>query len=440
MVGNLPRLDKLPALRLNILSMTQSLRNPNEVRVVITGLGAITPIGNTVAEYWDNLIRGKSGVRRISTFSTDDYSVQIAGEIDLPDVGLYFKDRKMARRLDRYVVLAQIAGTQAIRDSGLEVDKAPHRYGALIATGDGGIGAHFINAKRIVQDGMQATSPFFVMCIPNTASGYLAMEWNLQGPGFSVNSACASANHGFAVASVMIKAGLADAIFTGGSEAPIYPNALAAFGNIMALSERNDSPQTASRPFDRERDGFVLSEGAGVLCLEELEHARRRGARIYAELTGCGLATDAHDLVAPHPDARGSTQAIQNALDAAGLNPGEVDLINCHATSTPLGDLSESRAIERAFKELAAKTPVHSTKSMTGHPMGAASAIEAIAAILAIQKGVIHPTINQFEQDPKIGLNVVRNRPMEAKVDHVLSNGFGFGGHNASVIISRFRG
>jgi 3-oxoacyl-[acyl-carrier-protein] synthase II len=420
--------------------MTESQRNPREVRVVITGLGAVTPIGNTVAEYWENLIHGRSGVRPISTFSVEDYSVRIAGEIDLPDAGLYFKDRKMARRLDRYVVLGQMAGTQAIRDSGLDIEKAPHRYGALIASGDGGIGAHFINTKRIVQDGMQATSPFFIMCIPNTASGYLAMEWNLQGPGFSVNSACASANHAFAVASMMIKAGLADAMFTGGSEAPIYPNALAAFGNIMALSERNDSPQTASRPFDKDRDGFVLSEGAGVLCLEELEHARRRGARIYAELTGCGLTTDAYDLVAPHPDARGSAQAVRNALDSAGLNPADIGLINCHATSTPLGDLSESRAIERTFGELAARTPVHSTKSMTGHPMGAASAIEAIAAILAIQRGVIHPTINQFEQDPKILLNVVRNRPMEAKVDHVLSNGFGFGGHNASVIISRFCG
>jgi 3-oxoacyl-[acyl-carrier-protein] synthase II len=416
------------------------LANPHEVRVVITGLGAITPIGATVAEYWENLIKGKSGVRRIRSFPVEGYHVQIAGEIDLPDPTPYFKDRKMARKLDRYVVLAQIAGTQAIRDSGLEVEKAPDRYGVLIGTGDGGVGTRHDNSKRIVLEGLQNTSPFFIMSIPSTASGYLAMEWNLQGPCFSVNSACATGNHALGVASMMIRMGMADAIFVGGSEAPIYPSGLAAFGNIMALSERNDSPETASRPFDRDRDGFVLSEGAGVLCLEELEHAKRRGARIYAELTGYGFTSDAHDLVAPHPEARGSAKAIQDALDSAGLNPDQIGLINCHATSTPLGDLGESMAIGRIFKELAAKIPAHGTKSMTGHPLGAASAMEAIAVILAIQRGVIHPTINQFVPDPKINLNIVRNQPREARVEHALSNGFGFGGQNTSLTISRFAG
>jgi 3-oxoacyl-[acyl-carrier-protein] synthase II len=413
-------------------------RNPSDIRIVITGIGAITPIGNTVEEFWANLIKGKSGIRKITSFPTN-YSVQIAGEVDLPDITPYFKERKMARRLDRYVVLSQIAGTQAVRDSGLDIEKAPHRYGSVIGTGDGGIGVHYSSIKRIVLDGIPAASPFFIMSIPNTAAGYLAMEWNLQGPSFSVNSACASGNHALGVAATMIRMGMADAIFTGGSEAAIFPSGLAAFGNIMALSERNDSPETASRPFDKDRDGFVLSEGAGILCLEELEHAKKRGAKIYAELTGIGFTSDAYDLVTPHPDARGSAQAMQDALDAAGITTAQVDLINCHATSTPVGDLAESMAINRLFKDLGPKVRCHSTKSMTGHSLGAASAIEAIASILALTKGVIHPTINQFEQDPMINLNVVK-KPLEVKVDHVLSNGFGFAGQNAAVLLSKFKG
>jgi 3-oxoacyl-[acyl-carrier-protein] synthase II len=415
-------------------------RNPSDVRVVVTGMGTINPIGANVAEFWEALIKGKSGVRHISSFPLNGFSVQIAGEIDLPDLTPYFKNRKMTRRLDRFVLLSQIAATEAIRNSGLDVQKDPHRCGVIIGTGEGGAATRYFNTKKIVEDGMQSTSPFFVMCIPSTASGYFAMEWNLQGPCFSVNSACATGNHAFGVAASLIKTGMADVMFAGGSEAVINPMGLAAFGNIMALSERNSSPETASRPFDRDRDGFVLSEAAGVLCLEELEHARRRGATIYAELTGYGFTCDAHDLVAPHPESRGSAQAMQNALDTAHLNPQQVDLVNCHAASTQLGDLAESRAINLVFKDLAAKVPVHSTKSMTGHPLGAASGVEAIASILAIQRGVIHPTINQFEQDPDITLNVVKNTPREARVNHVLSNGFGFGGQNAAVTLSRFTG
>jgi 3-oxoacyl-[acyl-carrier-protein] synthase II len=413
-------------------------KDPREVRVVITGLGTINPIGATVKEFWENLIKGKSGVRRLQAFPIDGYSVQIAGEIDLPDLSGYFKDKKMARRLDRYVVLAQIAATQAMRDSGLDVEKAPQRYGVIIGTGDGGVGTRYNNTRKLLADGMQSSSPFFIMCIPSTASGYFAMEWNLQGPCFSVNSACATGNHALGVAASLIKMGMADAIFTGGAEAPIFPSGMAAFGNIMALSERNDSPETASRPFDKDRDGFVLSEGAGVLCLEELEHARRRGARIYAELSGYGFSSDAFDLVAPHPDSRGSAQAMTSALESAKLNVDQIDLINCHAASTLLGDLAESKAINSVFKDHAPGVPAHSTKSMTGHPLGAASAVEAIASILAIKEGVIHPTINQFEQDPRIMLNVVRNQPRDARVNHILSNGFGFGGENAAIALSRF--
>ena len=403
-------------------------------------MGTINPIGSSVAEFWDNLILGKSGVRHITSFPINGFSVQIAGEVDLPDLKPFFKNRKMTRRLDRFVLLSQVAAAEAVKSSGLDIEKAPDRYGVLIGTGEGGAATRYFNTKKIVEDGMQSTSPFFVMCIPSTASGFCAMEYNLQGPCFSVNSACATGNHAFGVAASMIRMGMADAMFTGGAEAVINPMGLAAFGNIMALSERNDSPETASRPFDKDRDGFVLSEAAGVLLLEELEHAKRRGATIYAELTGYGFTCDAYDLVAPHPESRGSAQAMQNAMDMANLNADQIDLINCHAASTSLGDLAESKAINLVFKDLALKIPAHSTKSMTGHPLGAASAVEAIAAILAIQKGVIHPTINQFEQDPGISLNVVRNKPQEKRVNHVLSNGFGFGGQNAAVTISRYNG
>ncbi len=420
--------------------MKNGRRNPNDVRIVITGMGTINPLGAAVPEYWDNLTKGKSGIRSIRNITVGDYPVRIAGEVDLPDVGQYFKERKMARRLDRYVVLAQIAGTQAVRDSGIDIEKSPDRYGSVIGTGDGGVEHHYSNIKRIVQDGMQSASPFFIMSIPNTGAGYLAMEHNLQGPSFSVNSACATANHALGVAATLIRMGMADAIFTGGAEAAIFPSGVAAFGNIGALSERDDSPETASRPFDKDRDGFVLAEGAGVLCLEELEHAKKRGAKIYAELTGFGFSADAYDLVTPHPEARGSAKAIEDALEAAHITTAQVDLINCHATSTVVGDVAECTAINRVFKELGPRVKCHSTKSMTGHSLAAASALEAIACILAITKGVIHPTINQFEQDPAINLNVVKNKPMEAKVDHVLSNGFGFAGQNAAIVLSKFKG
>lgn len=414
-------------------------RNPLDIRVVVTGLGTINPIGNTVLEYWEALKRGDSGVRRIQNVEIDNYNIQIAGEVNPPDATEYFKEKKMARRLDRYVVYGYIAGTQALRDSGLDIERRPDRYGTLIGTGDGGVDTNLANVERIVKTGMQTTSPFYIInSIPSTGSGFFAQTWNLQGPSFAVNSACATSNHAFGVASMMIKMGISDAVFAGGAEAPVNKSGLCAFGNIFALSERNDSPKTASRPFDKDRDGFVLGEGAGVLCLEELEHARQRGAKIYCELTGFGFSSDAHDLVAPHPDARGGAQAIRAALDSAGLKPEDIDLVNCHATSTPLGDTAEFKAVEQAFGSYAREVPVHSTKSMTGHLLGAAGGIEAIAAILAFEEGAIHETINQFEQDPEIGFNVVKNGPMETKADHILSNGFGFGGQNAAVVFSRF--
>ena len=252
--------------------------NPFDTRVVITGLGTVNPLGNSVKDYWQGLKEGRSGIRRIQNVEIDDYNIKIAGEIDPPEPSEYFKDKKMARRLDRYVVYGYIAGTQALRDSGLEVEKTPGRYGSLIGTGDGGVDSNLENIERIVTKGMQTTSPFYIInSIPNTGSGFFAQAWNLQGPSFSVNSACATSNHAIGVATMMVKMGMADAMFAGGAEAPVNKSGLSAFGNIYALSERNDDPTTASRPFDIGRDGFVLSEGAGVVCLEELEHAKKRG-------------------------------------------------------------------------------------------------------------------------------------------------------------------
>ncbi len=422
-----------------MLQASKMKRNPMETRVVVTGIGTVNPLGNTVSAFWDKLKSGTSGVRKIQNVDIGNYGIQIAGEVDPPDPTEYFKEKKMARRLDRYIVYGYVAGTQALRDSGLDIEKSPDRYGTLIGTGDGGVESNLANVERIVKTGMQSASPFYIInSIPSTGSGFFSQAWNLQGPSFSVSSACATSNHALGVASMMIKMGLADAVFAGGAEAPVNRSGLCAFGNIFALSERNDSPETASRPFDSGRDGFVLGEGAGVLCVEELEHAKKRGAKIYCELSGFGFSSDAHDLVAPHPDARGGIQAIRAALDSAELDPLDIDFINCHATSTPLGDLSEFKAVEQVFGENSTIIPVHSTKSMTGHLLGAAGGIEAIAAILAFEEGVIHETINQFEQDPLIKFNVIKSGPLEKKVTHVLSNGFGFGGQNAAIVLSRF--
>lgn len=417
------------------------MRNPLTTRIVITGLGTINPIGNTVAEFWQNLLTGKSGVRLVRNPDIANFHVRIGGEVDLPDLAGYFKKQSMARRLDRYVVLCHIAASQAFRDSGINPELEPHRYGVLIGTGDAGVQTTYQTFNKIFKHGMEATSPFYVVgCIPNTGSAYFANEFNLQGPNFSINSACATSNHSIGMASLLIRMGFADVMFAGGAEAVVNVPGFAGFGVIRALSERNDSPETASRPFDKDRDGFVLSEGAGVICLEELEHAKKRGARIYGELTGVGFTCDAYDLVAPHPQGRGSCAVIEQCLANARIRKDQVGLINAHGTSTPLGDLAESNSIVKVFGELTHGILVHSTKSMTGHLIGAAGGVEAIAAILALERNVVHATTNQFTPDPDIKINVVRNTPLEVKVDHILSNSFGFGGQNAALLISRFNG
>jgi 3-oxoacyl-[acyl-carrier-protein] synthase II len=415
------------------------IRDPLSTRIVITGLGTINPIGNTVSEFWQNLMIGKSGVRLVRNPDIAKFSVKIGGEVYLPDLTGYFKKMSMTRRLDRFIVLGHIAASQAFKDSGINPDHDPHRYGVLIGTGDAGVETTYQTFNTIFKRGMDATSPFYVVgCIPNTASAYFANEFNLQGPNFSINSACATSNHSIGMASLLIRMGFADVMFAGGAEAVVNVPGFAGFGVIRALSERNDSPETASRPFDKDRDGFVLSEGAGVICLEEMEHAKKRSAHIYGELTGVGFSCDAYDLVSPHPEGRGACMVMEQCLANARVRKDQVGLINAHGTSTPQGDLAESKSITTVFGELAQKIPVHSTKSMTGHLVGAAGGVEALAAILALEKNFIHATINQFTPDPEIKLNVVRNTPMEAKVDHILSNSFGFGGQNASLLISRF--
>ncbi len=411
-------------------------------RIVITGLGTINPIGNSVPEFWNSLLKGKTGVRISQKVKLEDYHIKIAGEIDIPDLSEYFPSKKMLKRFDTFIIYAHVAGTQAVKDAGIDIDKAPHRYGSLIGTGDAGLSTQLEQITRMNETGMATASPFYVInAIPNTASAYLAQIWNLHGPSFSVTSACASGNHAIGVAAMLIKMGMADAIFAGGSESVVNTAGIAAFGNIMALSSRNDDPETASRPFDKDRNGFVLSEGAGVLCLEELEHAKKRGAHIYAELTGMGFTTDAHDLVAPHPEARGAALAMGNALEMAELQPGDIGIINAHGTSTPMGDKIEGIAINRTFGEdYGPKIPVHSTKSMTGHLLGGTSSVEAIAAMQVFKEGVAHPSINVFTQDPEINLNVIREPTELPNIKHILSNAFGFGGHNACLVFSKFEG
>ena len=416
--------------------------DPSRKRVVITGMGTINPNGKTVPEFWENLAAGRSGVRTLQYTDIANLPVTIGGEVDLPDNVTDYLPMKMVKRLERFIIFAHIAAVQAFNNAGIrqeDVDRDPHRYGAVIGTGDGGNLGHYKTCNIINKhNGVDMVSPFYVVSvIPNMSPAYFAKDKNFQGPNFSVNSACATSNHAIGVAATMIRSGLVDVMMAGGSESVVNLAGVAGFSSIGALSRRNDSPATASRPFDRRRDGFVLSEGAGVLCLEDLEHAKKRGATIYAELSGYGLSCDAYDLVAPHPAGRGVLLSMSMAMESAGLTPKDIDLVNAHGTSTPIGDLAEANALRRIFGGEADRIMVHSTKSMVGHLIGGAGGVEAVAAILALYKGVVHASINISEKDPEINLNIV-TETRECKVKHVLSNGFGFGGQNSSIILSRY--
>ncbi len=411
-------------------------------RIVITGIGAVSPLGNTAAETWEGMKSGRSGIRTIESINVEGYPATIAGEVRGFDPTPYFKsDPKTIRRCDRFEQLAMGAAVMAIEDAGLDPEKVDkNRVGVMIGSGIGGLEIHGDNCETLIKSGYRRVSPF---CIPymitNMASGMVSMEYGFGGPNMSISTACATANHSIGEAWRIMKFGDADVMICGGAEASIMPIGIAGFANMRALSTRNDDPAAASRPYDVDRDGFVMAEGAGVIVLETLEHAQARGARILAELVGYGLSADAYHLTSPMPEGEGASRCMEMALEHAGLKPEDVDYINTHGTSTPLGDICETKAIKRTFGDYAKNgLVVSSTKSMTGHLLGAAGAIELLACVYAIQDNFVPPTINVVNQDPECDLDVCPNVGRSMKVDVALSNSFGFGGHNASLIVKRF--
>lgn len=413
----------------------------NFKRVVITGIGALTPIGNTYPSFWDGLKAGKSGAAPITKFDASLFKTKFACELKGFDPTT-FMDRKEARKMDPFVQYALVAADEAILDSALPLESLdPDRVGVIWGSGIGGLTTFQEEVKSYAKgDGTPRFNPFFIpKMIPDLGAGHISIKYGFRGPNYATVSACASATHAIYDAFTYIRLGKADIIVTGGSEAAICEAGVGGFNSMKALSERNDSPETASRPYDKDRDGFVLGEGAGALILEEYEYAKKRGAKIYGEILGGGMSADAYHITAPHPEGAGITKVMEHALQDAGIAPTEVDYINTHGTSTPLGDIGEIKAIQRVFGDHAYKMNISSTKSMTGHLLGAAGAIEAIACILALQQGVIPPTINHFTDDDGLDsrLNLTFNEAQQRKVNIALSNTFGFGGHNASVIIKK---
>ncbi|MFC5049151.1 beta-ketoacyl-ACP synthase II [Rubritalea spongiae] len=414
----------------------------NERRVVITGIGTVSPLGNDLNSTWEGLKAGKSGIDYITQLDTTDYPVKIGGEVKDFDPKPFFSDPKDARRADRYTQLAMAASKMAMEDSGMDpdgVDKT--RVGVMVGSGIGGLGTLEREHEKLIARGPSRVSPFVIpMMISNIASGMISMEYGFGGPNMVIVTACATSNHNIGEAWRMIKFGDADAFIAGGAEATMLPMGLGGFANMKALSTRNDDPQGASRPFDVGRDGFVMGEGAGVVILEELEHAKARGAKIYGELAGYGVSADAYHLSAPSPDGSGPCRAMHMALKHAGMNAEEVDYVNAHGTSTPLGDISETTAIKLAFGDHAKdKLVVSSTKSMTGHLLGAAGGIELTACLMAMRDGVVAPTINLQDQDPECDLDYCANEAREMEVNAALSNSFGFGGHNATILVKKFK-
>ena len=413
----------------------------SERRVVITGIGVLSPIGINLDTFWNSLIEGKSGIDRIASLDPSDFYCQIGGEVKDFEPAQYFKNSKDARRADRYCQLAMAGAKMAFEDSGLtEGSYDPFRFGCMVGSGIGGLSTLEKQHKTYLERGASRVSPFLIpMMIANIGSGLISMEYGLAGPNMSIVTACATANHNIGEAWRMIKFGDADAFIAGGAEASISVMGLSGFGAMKALSSRNDEPQRASRPFDKDRDGFVMSEGAGVVVIEELEHAKARGAEIYCEIAGYGVSADAYHMTSPHPEGFGASKCMDLALKHARLNPEEVNYINAHGTSTGLGDVCETNAIKLSFGDHAKNgLVVSSTKSMTGHLLGAAGGVELAACIKAINENVVPPTINLDDADPECDLDYVPHTSRELKVDAALSNSFGFGGHNASIVLKRF--
>ncbi len=408
-------------------------------RVVVTGLGPVTPIGIGKGEFWDSLVGGRSGIAEITLFDASEYPSRIAGEVkDFNPVD--FVDHKEAKRMDRFIHFAVAASKLAIEDSGLKIDESnADRVGVIIGSGIGGLRSLEDEHIKLYEKGPRRISPFLIpMMIADLAAGQVSIIFGARGPNFCTVTACASGCHAIGEAYNTIVRGDADAMLAGGSEAPVTPIRVVAFCAARALSTRNDEPELASRPFDAQRDGFVIAEGAGVLVLEELSLAKARGARIYAELVGYAATADAYHITQPDPEGVGAVRAMQLALERAGVSAKEVDYINAHGTSTEMGDIAETKAIKKLFGEYAYEVPISSTKSMTGHLLGAVGAVEAIACCQVIEKGMIPPTINLENPDPECDLDYVPNRARRADVSVALSNSFGFGGHNACLVFKRY--
>jgi 3-oxoacyl-[acyl-carrier-protein] synthase II len=411
-------------------------------RVVVTGMGALTPLGNSIPDYWNGLINGVSGADNITQFDASKFRTKFACEIkgfEPTD----FLDRKEARKIDRFSQLALVVSDQAMSDAGLNKDNInPDRIGVVFGSGIGGLITFQHEVMEFAKgDGTPRFNPFFIpKMILDIAAGQISMRHNLRGPNFAVVSACASSTNAIMDAFNLIRLGKADIIVSGGSEAVISEAGVGGFNAMKAMSERNDDPKTASRPYDKDRDGFVMGEASGIVILEELEHAKARGARIYCEIAGCGATADAHHITAPHPEGLGARNVMLAALDDAGMRPDEIDYINTHGTSTPIGDGAEVKAITAVFGEHAYKLNISATKSMTGHCLGAAGVIEAIASIKAVMHDMVPPTINHFTDDPELDpkLNFTFNKAQQRTVRAALSNTFGFGGHNACVIVKKF--
>ncbi len=413
----------------------------NLKRVVVTGLGTLTPIGNNVSQLWDSLLKGVSGAGLITHFDSSNLKCHIAAEVKGFDGTQYF-DRKEIRTLDLFTQYGLVAVDEALKDSGLDIEKTDRdRVGVIFGTGMGGAET-FQNEllSYAVSQNTPRFSPFFITkTIGDICAGQISIRYGFHGPNYSTTAACASSAMSIADAFMMLQLGKVDVMITGGSEAAIIPVGIGGFSSMKALSLRNDDPATASRPFDKDRDGFVLGEGAGTLILEELEHAKARGAKIYAEITGCGLTADAYHIAASHPEGKGAMLAMRQAIAESGMQPTDVDHINTHGTSTPIGDISEPRAVVSLFGDHASHITLNSTKSMTGHLLGAAGAVEAIATILAVKNDIIPPTINHFTDDPDIpSLDFSFNKPTHRRVDFALSNTFGFGGHNACLAFRKY--
>ena len=410
-------------------------------RVVVTGIGALTPIGNNAKEFWDGLLKGKSGAAPITHFDASKFKTQFACEIKNLQVE-DFIDRKEMRRMDRCTHLGLIAADEAIQDSGIvDTDTSKDRIGVIWGSGIGGIDTFFEEATNYVQgEGTPRFNPFFIpKMIADICGGHVSMKYGFRGPNYTTVSACASSTNAIIDALMLLRLGKADVLVCGGSEAAIGPGGIGGFNAMHALSTRNDDPTTASRPFDKDRDGFVMGEGAACMVLESYDHAVARGAKIYAELAGGGLSADAHHLTAPHPEGLGALNVMRNCLEDAGMKPEDVDYVNVHGTSTPLGDIAETKAIQGVFGEHAYKLNISSTKSMTGHLLGAAGAAEALVACLSVVHDIVPPTINHFTDDPELDgkLNFTFNTQQKRVVRAALSNTFGFGGHNASVVFKK---